>query len=171
MRIARLFLTASAVLAVSSPAVGAQVRGTVAAHAAEEARLRSAVEAAGTRAATSYNRGDIAGFIHAYADDVWIFPPNDQPFQGPNAALDYFRRSYDRGFRNFQITTTGLDRQGSMAYETGVYSGEFPTPGQPGAMTRDNGKYVQIWKRNANGEWRTHFVMWSSNNPPPPAPR
>jgi ketosteroid isomerase-like protein len=121
--------------------------------------------------AAAYNRGDIAGFIRAYADDVWVFPPNEQPFQGPSAALDYFKRGYDQGFRNFQITTTGLDRQGSMAYETGIYSGEFPTPGQAGAMTRDNGKYVHVWKRNANGEWRTHFVMWSSNLPAAPMAR
>lgn len=168
MRIARVLFAVSAALAVSSLTAGAQARATAAALAAEDARLRTAVEAAGARAATSFNRGDIAGFIRAYADDVWVFPPNEQPFQGPDAALDYFRRSYDRGFRNFQITTTGLDRQGSMAYETGIYSGEFPTPGQAGAMTRDNGKYVQVWKRNARGEWRTHFVMWSSNNPPPP---
>jgi ketosteroid isomerase-like protein len=170
MRIARPLFTTFAALAVSSLAAGAQARRTSTARE-DEARLRSAVEAAGARAAASFNRGDIAGFIHAYADDVWVFPPNDQPFQGPNAALDYFRRSYDQGFRNFQITTTGLDRQGTMAYETGIYSGEFATPGQAGAMTRDNGKYVQIWKRNANGEWRTHFVMWSSNNPPPPPRR
>jgi ketosteroid isomerase-like protein len=170
MRIARLLLATSTVLVVSSPAVDAQARG-IATPREQEERLRTAIEAAGERAAAAYNRGDIAGFIRAYADDVWVFPPNEQPFQGPNAALDYFRRSYDRGFRNFQITTTGLDRQGSMAYETGIYSGEFPTPGQAGAVTRDNGKYVAIWKRSSTGEWRMHFVMWSSNNPAAPMPR
>jgi ketosteroid isomerase-like protein len=168
MRIARLLFAVSAAMVALTATAAAQARS--AAERDQEA-LRAAVEAAGARAAASYNRGDIAGFIHAYADDVWVFPPNEQPFQGPNTALDFFRRSYDQGFRNFQITTTGLDRQGSMAYETGIYSGEFPTPGQPGGVTRDNGKYVQIWKRNARGEWRTHFVMWSSNNPPPAAPR
>ena len=169
MRIARLLFASAGALALAGPAAGAQVRA--AATAADEARLRAAVEAAGARAAESYNRGDFAGFIRAYADDVWVFPPNEQPFQGPNAALDFFRRSYERGFRNFQITTTGLDRQGPMAYETGIYSGEFPTSGQAGAVARDNGKYVAIWKRNAGGEWRTHFVMWSSNLPPAPMPR
>ncbi|MDQ3948939.1 MAG: DUF4440 domain-containing protein [Gemmatimonadota bacterium] len=170
MRIARLLFAAStAALVLTAPAGGqGRLAPTV---RDEEARLRAAVEASGARVAAAFNRGDIAGFIQPYASDVWVFPPNDQPFQGPEAALAYFQRSYDRGFRNFQITTTGLDRQGSMAYETGIYSGEFPTPGQAGAMTRDNGKYVQVWKRNANGEWRTHFVMWSSNNPPPATPR
>jgi ketosteroid isomerase-like protein len=170
MRIARLLFAAStAALALTAPA-GGQGRPSPTVRD-DQARLRAAVEASGARVAAAYNRGDLAGFIQPYAYDVWVFPPNDQPFQGPDAALAYFQRSYDRGFRNFQITTTGLDRQGSMAYETGIYSGEFPTPGQAGAMTRDNGKYVQVWKRNANGEWRIHFVMWSSNNPPHATPR
>ena len=169
MRIARFLVPTSVALVLCASAAGAQARRASTARE-DAARLRSAIEAAGKRAAASFNRGDIAGFIHAYAGDVWIFPPNDQPFQGPDAALAYFKRSYDQGFRNFQVTTTGLDRQGWIAYETGVYSGEFPTPGQPGAVTRDNGKYVQVWKRNAAGEWRTHFVMWSSNNPPPGTP-
>jgi ketosteroid isomerase-like protein len=170
MRIARLlFVTSTAALALAAPA-GGQGR-PMSTPREDEARLRAAVEASGARMADAFNRGDVAGFIRAYAEEVWVFPPNEQPFQGRAAALDYFQRSYDRGFRNFQITTTGLDRQGSMAYETGIYSGESPTPGQRGAVTRDNGKYVQVWKRSANGEWRTHFVMWSSNNPPVAAPR
>jgi ketosteroid isomerase-like protein len=166
MRIARVLVAASTAALAFTSTVHAQ--GTP---RDEAARLRAAVDASGMRMAAAFNRGDIPGFIRAYADDIWIFPPNAQPFSGRDAALDYFKRSYDGGFRNFQITTTGLDRQGPMAYETGIYSGEFPTPGQAGAITRDNGKYVQIWKRSPSGEWRTHFVMWSSNLPPPQMPR
>jgi ketosteroid isomerase-like protein len=169
MRIARLLLVTTTALAFAAPAA-AQARPLPTARE-EAARLRAAVEASGARVADAYNRGDIDGFIRPYAEDVWIFPPNEQPFQGLEAARRYFQQSYNSGFRKFQIQTTGLDRQGTMAYETGTYSGEFPTPGQSGAMTRDNGKYVQVWKRNQNGEWRTHFVMWSSNNRPVPMTR
>jgi ketosteroid isomerase-like protein len=167
MRIARLLLAASTAALTFTTTVEAQSR-PLPTPRDDAARLRAAIEASGARSAAAFNRGDVAGFIQAYASDVWVFPPNDQPFQGPAAAHEYFQRSYDQGFRNFQMTTTGLDRQGSMAYETGIYSGEFRTPGPAGAMARDNGKYVQVWKRNPDGEWRSHFVMWSSNNPPPP---
>jgi ketosteroid isomerase-like protein len=170
MRIARLVFAASTAVLAFTSTVDAQGRPLPTARE-EAARLRAAVEASGMRTAAAFNRGDVSGFIQAYADDVWVFPPNAEPFQGPGAALDYFKRSYDNGFRNLRLTTTGLDRQGTMAYETGTYTGESSTPGRAGAMTRDNGKYVQVWKRNPNGEWRTHFVMWSSNNPPPQTPR
>ena len=170
MRIARLLLAASTAALAFTTTVEAQSRALPTPRD-DAARLRAAVEASGARSAAAFNRGDVPGFIQAYAPDVWVFPPNEQPFEGPTAANAYFTRSFDQGFRNFQLTTTGLDRQGSMAYETGIFSGEFPTPGRAGTLSRDNGKYVQIWKRNQDGEWRIHFVMWSSNNPPSPPPR
>lgn len=166
MRIARLLFAVFTAAATLTTAVGAQAR-PLPTPRDDEARLRTAVEASGARMAAAYNRGEIDGLIRAYADDVWVFPPNAQPFQGRQAAFEFFQRSHEQGFRNFRLTTTGLDRQGTMAYETGTYSGDFTTP-SPMGRTSDNGKYVQIWKRAANGEWRTHFVMWSSNNPPPP---
>jgi ketosteroid isomerase-like protein len=174
MRIARFALATVSALALSAPLAGAQARRTAPAAARDDdlARLRTAIESAENRAAFSFNRGDIAGFIRAYADDIWVYPPNDQPFQGPDAALDYFRRSYNEGVRNLQLTTTGVDRSGSMAYETGIYTIDVPTtPAQPATPARDNGKYVVVWKRDNRGEWRMHVLIWSSNNPPRPMAR
>ena len=168
MRTLRLFSTATAVLLTIATSIGAQ--GRASRPADEQARLRAAVEASGMRMAESFNAGDIAGFIRAYSDDVWVFPPNAPAFQGRAAALDFYQRTYNAGLRTFQVTTTGLDRQGNMAYETGTYTVDAPAVGQS-TSARDNGKYVHVWKRGPNGDWRTHFVMWSSDNPPPPPAR
>jgi ketosteroid isomerase-like protein len=172
MRIARLLVAAAtAALTLTTTAEG-QTRLSVQARDGA-ARLRTAVEASAARTAAAFNRGDIDGFIQPYAQEVWVFPPNAQPFQGPAAAHEYFTRDYmDSGTRNLQLTTTGLDRSGDLAYETGTYVADYPTPGgRAGAMSRDHGKYVQIWKRDPTGAWRVHLATWSSNLPPTPAPR
>ena len=162
MRIARLLYVASiAALAISVPA-DAQTRAVATARD-EAQRLRVAVEGAATRASAAWARGDIDGFIQAYAPEVWVFPPNAEPFQGRSATSDFFARGYTDGLRNLQLRTTGLDRSGALAYETGTYTADFPTPGQRGATSRDYGKYVHVWKRDANGEWRIHLVTWNSN--------
>jgi ketosteroid isomerase-like protein len=166
MRIARLLFAASIAATTLTTALAAQGR-PLPTPRDEQARLRAAVEASGNRAEMAYNRGEVEGFVRSYSDDVWVFPPNAQPFQGRQAAFDFFQRSYDDGFRNLQLTTTGLDRHGTMAYETGTFTGEMTPAGQP--RRADNGKYVHVWKRAPNGDWHIHFVMWSSNNPPPPA--
>jgi ketosteroid isomerase-like protein len=170
MRIARLLVAAlSLTLALAAPAAGQ--RRAQPTQEEETARLRPAVEASAARMSAAFNRGDIAMFIQSLASDVWVFPPNAEPFQGPAAADNFFARSYTQGTRNLQLTTTGLERSGGLAYETGTYNAEYPTPGQSGAMTRDYGKYVHIWKRGADGAWRIHLVTWSSNLPPPQMPR
>jgi ketosteroid isomerase-like protein len=170
MRIARLLLAASSAVLMFTTTGAAQSRPLPTARD-DAARLRAAVEASAARTAAAFNRGDINGFIAPYAREVWVFPPNAQPFQGPSAALEYFTRGYTEGTRNLQLTTTGLDRSGTLAYETGTYSADYPTPGQAGAMSRDFGKYVHIWKREPNGTWQIHLTTWSSNLPAAPPPR
>jgi ketosteroid isomerase-like protein len=165
MRIARLLFAASTMGLTFALTAGAQVR--VSAAERDQARLRAEVEAAVARAAAAFNRGDIDGFVQAAAPDVWVFPPNVEPFQGVNALHAFHTRGYDAGARNLELRTTGLDRQGPMAYETGTYSIDVPTPGGAGSMTRDFGKYVHVWKREPGGAWRIHFAMWNSNLAPP----
>jgi ketosteroid isomerase-like protein len=162
MRIARLLVAASIAALALTDTAAAQSRGLPTARD-EAARLRVAVEASTARAAAAYNRGDIDGYVRDYANEVWVFPDNAEPFQGRAAANEYFGRGYAEGNRNLQLTTTGLDRSGTMAYETGTYVLDFPTPGQRDGMSRDYGKYVQVWKRDAAGPWRVHLVMWNSN--------
>jgi ketosteroid isomerase-like protein len=161
MRIARLLFAGSTAVLACAATAGAQGRSD------DVARLRAAVEAATARATDAFNRGDIDAYIVAYAPEVWVFPPNAEPFQGRAAANDFFSRGYAEGSRNLQLRTTGLDRSGTIAYETGTYVIEFPTPGQRGATSRDYGKYVNVWKRGANGEWRIHLATWNSNLPMP----
>jgi ketosteroid isomerase-like protein len=165
MRIARLLLAASTAALTLAPAVAAQGR-PLPTPRDDAARLRAAVEAAVGRAAAAYNRGDMDGFVQASAPEIWVFPPNAEPFQGVNALHAFHTRGYDQGARNLVLTTTGLDRQGPMAYETGTYSIDVPTPGRAGSTTRDFGKYVHVWKRDPEGAWRVHFAMWNSNLPP-----
>lgn len=170
MRTARLLLVTFSVAIALAASAEAQTRPLPSARD-DQARLRAAVEASAARAAQAWNRGDINGFIQAFAPTVWVFPPNAQPFQGRGPADDYFTRSYREGTRNLQLQTTGLERSGGLAYETGTYTADYPTPGQGGAMSRDYGKYVHVWKRDAQGAWQIHLAAWSSNLPPPQMPR
>jgi ketosteroid isomerase-like protein len=170
MRFARLLYVASSAALAFTATADAQARAAATSRD-DVARLRAAVEAAAVRASEAWSRGDIDGFIRAYAPEVWVFPPNAEPFQGRTASNEFFARGHAQGTRNLQLRTTGLDRSGWLAYETGTYSADYPTPGQRGATSRDFGKYVHVWKRETSGEWRIHLVTWNSNLPAQPPPR
>jgi ketosteroid isomerase-like protein len=175
MRTARLLLGTAATAILFAPLAGAQTRAAAAAPAAparDDAAVRAAIEASAVRASDAYNRGDMVEVVRDYADDVWVFPPNAQPYQGAQALLDYHARNFRQlGFRNLRLTTTGFERSGRLAYETGTYTIDVPTGDRAGTMETSHGKYMSIWKRDADGSWRIHQVMWSSNLPPRPSPR
>lgn len=165
MRIASLLVALSAAtISVAVPAAAQARRAARPAVEVDATQLRAAAEAAAGRAAAAYNRGDMTGFIQAYAPDIWVFPPNAQPFQGPAAALSFFAEGYNAGGRNLELTTTGMERSGALAYESGTYTIDLPRPGST-TPRRDYGKYVHIWKRGADGAWRIHLATWNSNVP------
>jgi ketosteroid isomerase-like protein len=172
MRSARIVLGTAAIVALAAPLAGAQTRAAVAAAATaarEDAALRAAVEAGAIRASDAYNRDNMVEVVRDYADDVWVFPPNTEPYQGAQTLLDYHARNFrQNGFRNLRLTTTGFERSGHLAYETGTYTIDVPTGDRARTMETSYGKYMNIWKRDEGGNWRIHHVMWSSNLPPRP---
>ncbi len=54
---------------------------------------------------------------------------------------------------------------GDTAYEIGKYSLTIQAEGQ--AAMADSGKYVVVWKRQADGTWKLHVDIWNSSMPLP----
>ncbi len=71
---------------------------------------------------------------------------------------------------NFQLSILEVDVHGDMAIVRGAYSSSFSVPGTEVPM-EDRGKTLQVWKRKADGKWKIHRDMWSSNMPIPGSPQ
>ena len=54
------------------------------------------------------------------------------------------------------VTTTKIWLDGNTAYESGKYKYEYTEKGKP---AKDEGLYVTIWKRQANGSWKLAMDM------------
>ena len=52
------------------------------------------------------------------------------------------------------------------AFERGTYTITL-TPKTGGDPIRDDGKYITLYQRQADGTWRMARDTWNSNNPPP----
>jgi ketosteroid isomerase-like protein len=69
------------------------------------------------------------------------------------------------GVKDVTLTTMDVGGGGNTAYETGNYSLTIQ-PESQAAMT-DSGKYVVVWKKQADGTWKLHVDIWNSSMPLP----
>jgi ketosteroid isomerase-like protein len=54
-----------------------------------------------------------------------------------------------------------------MAYVSGTY--DWTSKDASGATVNDHGKYLEVWKKQANGKWLCGADCWNSDLPAAPA--
>ncbi len=129
--------------------------------AADEALIRKA-DMDWVNAAKSKKVDDWVAF---YADDAVVLPPNDKTASTKNGVR---KASGDLlGLPGLAISWTPtkieVARAGDIAYDYGTYELSFnDAAGKP---ITDRGKYVEIWKKQADGNWKVIVDTWSSDAP------
>ena len=107
---------------------------------------------------SGFTRRDFEAVANVYTEDARIFPPGSPPVEGKEAIRGFWAAAAEQmGVSAVQLTTVDLEERGDMAIEEGrfVLSGE--------AGTLDSGKYIVVWKRQPDGEWKWHRDIWNSN--------
>ncbi len=61
------------------------------------------------------------------------------------------------GIKTVELKTVEVQTAGDIAYELGQYT----LNGENDPL--DNGKYVVVWKKDSDGEWKWHWDIWNSN--------
>ena len=152
---------------LGTPAIaGAQARVATAAKSGGDAR--SAIEAANARYVESFNKGDIAAAASIYDADATVMPPNAAAISGQPAIADYWQGGWKAGVRNIKLTTSEVEVHGNEASEVGTYEMEMQSPDGT-VVGKDHGKYIVLWKRGANGQWKWHRDIFNSDVPTKPA--
>ena len=126
--------------------------------AADEQAIREAVTAWNGYIA-SQNDSAITAI---YASDAVIMPPNAPAVRG-EAGIRQFWASLWPIKAELVITPTEVMVHGDLAIEEGTWTLNIPGPDAP---IRDNGKYIVVWHRQADG-WKAIRDIYNSDNPPP----
>lgn len=99
-----------------------------------------------------------------YARGAFYLPPGtpilegQDRFRGRFSFLERYARNGGPGPEiSFQIVDRDVD--GNLAYDIGIYTLRPPDGSEAGAS---RGKFVVVWKRNADGEWRIHADSFSA---------
>jgi uncharacterized protein (TIGR02246 family) len=113
----------------------------------------------------AYNAGDAAAVAALFADDAISLPDHHAALQGRAAIQEYLEGIFSQYSTTMTITPVDTEIQGDLAHEHGTYTIQV-TPKAGGETVNDDGKYVVILKRGADGAWKIHHDIDNSNRMP-----
>ena len=132
--------------------------------AAEIAAVRSAIESANAVAVAAVNAGDVAKLLPYYTDDAMFMFPNAPAMRG-RADIEAGLKAMMEGatFTDMKLTIEDVMLAGDIAVETG--SMEMTITPKGGKAMADKGKFIVVWKRQADGSWKIVRDISNSNLP------
>jgi uncharacterized protein (TIGR02246 family) len=160
-RLAAIALAAALMIGCGSPKAPSDAKPMTSA-------TRAAVESTTAAFHQALRTNDTATFLSYVADDALMMPPGEAAVHGKDAVRAWYR-AFLTQYRTSSLTLD--DREvfvgGGWATELGSYEWGL-TPPSGGAALVDHGHYMQVWKQQADGQWRFAREVWNSSAPPSP---
>ncbi|HEX4666732.1 MAG TPA: SgcJ/EcaC family oxidoreductase [Chthoniobacterales bacterium] len=113
---------------------------------------------------------DVEKTVSYYAQNAIVMPPNAAALRTKDAIRKGWKEMIETpgAGLTWQATKVEVAASGDLAYVTGTY--EDTITGADGKKTVDNGKYLEVLKKQADGSWKCVADMWNSDLPAPPSP-
>ncbi len=126
-------------------------------------QVRKILEEGGVKFVEAINKGDAAAAAALYTDDAILMPPNSEMIKGKSAIQEFWNTSIQMGIKNVSTTVVDIQVSGDLAYRIGKYTLTVQPQDHP-AVT-DSGKFLDIWKRQADGSWKIQVDTWNNDTP------
>jgi len=136
--------------------------------AADESAIRAAV----AEWAKAAEAKDAEKFLSFYAPNGSLMPPGMSTATGTTAlreAVTGLMAMPGLDKLTFGTTAVEVARSGDLAYETGTYE-ETVTDPKTKKTTTAKGKYVCVWKKQADGSWKVLADIFNADPAAAPAP-
>jgi len=132
-------------------------------HPALSSADEASIKAADSAFAASVNAGDAAKVAEVYAEDASLLAPNLPPQSGRRAIQEFWGGFLDAYTVRFEIGSDTIEGRGDLAYNRGHYrfTAVPKAKGVPGVA--DEGKFLEILKKQSDGTWKYAVDMYSSN--------
>jgi uncharacterized protein (TIGR02246 family) len=112
---------------------------------------------------------DLDGTVSYYSDDASLLPPNAPIAIGKQAIRAVWATMLNPNVTvSWEVTKAEVARSGELAYVTGTYQIAAKNP--QGKSQEDRGKMVEVWKKQADGKWKTVADIFNSDIPLPAPP-
>lgn len=126
----------------------------------DEAAIRQADEQWSKDAGTL----DVDKTISYYAADASVLPPNAPLATGKDAIRTLWTGLLSPGTSiSWKATKIEVSKSGDLAYLMGTY--ELSMKGPDGKPINDHGKMVEVWKKQADKQWKVVADIFNSDIP------
>lgn len=123
------------------------------------------------------NTKHLDDLLELYVADALVLRSNYPPVRGAAAIREFFFGALDAGLGEVEVDPLRVEVAGDLAYEAGRC--KALVPGAAGKRREERGKYLWVFARQSNGEWKLASDCWSSDltfaetdiAPPKPTPR
>jgi ketosteroid isomerase-like protein len=119
----------------------------------------------------SQSAKDVDKFVSYYSPDASVYAPGMPVVTGAGPIRETFAKlSSTPGFSlQFSPTKAEVSASGDIGYITGTY--EMTVNDAAGNPMTEKGKYVEVWKKQADGQWKVAEDIFNADTAPPESPQ
>ena len=117
--------------------------------------------------AAAVSTGNVEGMMPGYAPDAMVMPPESPMAQGTAQIRGLWSGMMGAMKVSLTLKQETADGAGDFMYTTGTYHLQ-PMP--EGSAPAIDGKYLEVFRRGADGKWMIAADIWNPNAPAAPAP-
>ncbi len=127
---------------------------------AADARVLVKLDEEWSKAAQTRNADLVASF---YAEAAVAYPPGEPVAVGRSAAKKVWAAYFSEPTFAISWKTERAEvaKSGDLGFTSGTYEDSFKGP--DGDLVRETGKFLCIWRKQADGSWKAVHDMWNSD--------
>lgn len=124
--------------------------------------FRAAIEKEIAGFVAAANAGDAAGLAGFYTGDATLLPPGSPAVKGHAGIQAFWQAFLSSGASDPKLRVVEVDVVGDTAIEIGAFEANMPNP--QGGAAAASGKYVVVWKRQADGGIKMAVDIFNLNS-------
>ncbi len=123
----------------------------------------AAIRTADSALMAAVNAGNVDAVVGLYASDAVLLPPSAPALRGRNAIRAFWGGLLKAYTLKFEVGSDTVEGRGDLAYNVGHYRFTAVPKERASPGMADEGKFVEILKKQPDGSWKYAVNMHNSN--------